>query len=199
MQTTPLGAGRILRGKLLSVAGSLALILFATLPGYGVLVYARPALVQQISDVLICLVLTALFALAVSAAVGSLFRRTAPATVAAYALLLAICGGPLLVWLGRDTTFGHQVVENALMISPLAAAMTVMQTPGFAHYRLVPGTWWVTATATLLCLLVLRVRVWRLTRTLALVVTFATCPFLSPSACALEPDFARAQGSGHRP
>src|SRR5205807_4722433 len=112
----------------------------------------------------LCLVLTGLFAVVLSAAVGSLFARTASATVTAYALLLAICAGPLLFWLGRDTTFGHHAVERALTASPLAAAMTVMETPGFERYRLVPASWWLIGAATLVCMIALRFRVWQLTR-----------------------------------
>jgi ABC-type transport system involved in multi-copper enzyme maturation permease subunit len=164
LQMTPLSPGRILRGKLLSVAGTLALVLLATLPGYAVMVYARPSLTQQVVYVVICLSLAGLFALVLSAAVGSLFRRTAPATVASYALLLGLCAGPLLFWLGRDTTFGHPLVERVLRVSPLAAAMAVMEVPGFAQYHLLPACWWLVGGATLACLVGLRAQVWRLTR-----------------------------------
>lgn len=164
LQMTPLSPGRILRGKLLSVTTTLALVLLATLPGYAVMVYARPSLTQQVIYVVICLALTGLFALMLSAAIGSLFRRTAPATVASYALLLGLCAGPLVFWLGRDTIFGHSLVERVLRISPLAAALTVMEVPGFASYRLLPACWWLVGGATLACLVALRVRVWQLTQ-----------------------------------
>jgi ABC-type transport system involved in multi-copper enzyme maturation permease subunit len=164
LQMTPLSPGRILRGKLFSVTGTLALVLLATLPGYAVMVYAQPSLAQQVGYVVVCLSLTGLFALVLSAAVGSLFRRTAPATIASYALLLSFCAGPLLFWLGRDTTFGHGFVERVLRISPLAAALAVMEVPGFASYRLLPICWLLVGGAALVCLAVLRVRVWQLTR-----------------------------------
>src|SRR5262249_14287648 len=61
LQMTPLSAGRILTGKLLSAVWPLALILLATLPGYAVLIYARPALAQQVLSVQLSLMLTALF------------------------------------------------------------------------------------------------------------------------------------------
>jgi ABC-type transport system involved in multi-copper enzyme maturation permease subunit len=164
LQMTPLSAGQILRGKLLSVAGTLVLILLATLPGYAVMIYAQPSLAQQVVYVMICLLLTSIFALLLSAAVSSMFRRTAPATVTSYALLLALCGGPLLIWLGRESTFGHYFVEDVLRFNPLAAAMSVMEVPGFKQYHLLPGCWWYVGGATVLCLIVLRVQVWRLTR-----------------------------------
>ena len=164
LQMTPLSSGRILRGKLFSVTGTLALVLLATLPGYAVMVYAQPSLAQQVVYVVACLSLTGLFALVLSAAVGSLFRRTAPATVASYALLLGLCAGPLLFWLGRDTTFGHGFLERVLRISPLAAALAAMEVPGFTSYRLLPACWWLVGSATLVCLIALRVRVWQLTR-----------------------------------
>jgi hypothetical protein len=110
------------------------------------------------------LALAGLFALMLSAAVGSLFRRTAAATATAYALLLVICAGPLLFWLGRDGTFGHRLVEQALTASPLAAALTLMDAPGFRQYHLVPASWWLLGAATLGCFVMLRLRVWQLTR-----------------------------------
>jgi ABC-type transport system involved in multi-copper enzyme maturation permease subunit len=164
LRMTPLSPDRILRGKLLSVASTLALILVATTPGYAVLAYAQPSLTGQFLRVFFSLALTGLFALSLSAAVGSLFSRTASATVAAYAVLLTVCAGPLLVWLGRDATFGHALVERVLTISPVAAALCVMEAPGFSQYQLVPVSWWLTGVATVVCLVVLRVRVWQLTR-----------------------------------
>lgn len=164
LQMTPLSTWQIVIGKLLSVVWTLALILVATLPGYAVMIFIKPSLSQQISYVLFSLVLTALLALILSAAVSSLFRRTAPATVTAYTLLLVICSGPMLFWLGRDTTFGHRTVETMLMLNPLAAALTVMEAPGFAQYHVVPVSWWITGCASLACLAVLCFQTWRLTR-----------------------------------
>lgn len=164
LQMTPLSTRRILTGKLLSVAGTLLLMLLATLPGYGMLIYVRPDLGQQIVSVQLTLLLAGLFALLLSAAVGSLFRRTALATATAYAVLLAVCVGPFLVWLGRETTFGPRLVERALTVSPLAAALAVMSVPSFRDYRLVPAGWWLVGAATLACFVLLRVRVWQMTR-----------------------------------
>lgn len=164
LQMTPLSANRILIGKLLSVAWTMILILLATLPGYAVMVYAQPSLLQQVGYVLFSLFLTGLLAMMASAAVGSLFRRTAPATATSYALLLALCVGPLLVWLGRESVFGHRLVERILTLSPLAAAMSAMDVPGFRQYHLVPASWWLVGFVTLACLVFLRFRVWQLTR-----------------------------------
>ena len=113
---------------------------------------------------LICLGLTAVFALMLSAAAGSFFRRTAPSTTAAYALLVGLCAGTMLVWLGRDAPFGHSVVEAVLTFNPLATALTVIETPGFTQYRLLPGNWWFLAYGSIFCLVVLVLQTWRLTR-----------------------------------
>jgi hypothetical protein len=99
-----------------------------------------------------------------SAATSSFFRRTAPATVTAYSILIGLYGGTFLVWLGRDAPFGQAVVRAALALNPLAAALTILEVPGFARYDLVPIAWWWTLGATALCLLVLVARIWRLTR-----------------------------------
>jgi ABC-type transport system involved in multi-copper enzyme maturation permease subunit len=164
LRMTPLSAGCILRGKLLSVIWPLVLILLATLPGYGVMIWIKPLLTHQISYVIVCLVLAAVFSLIFSATVSSFFRRTAPATITSYGLLLAFYGGTLLFWLGRGAPFGPSLVEAALIANPLAAALTILKVPGFEPYRLVPATWWILSTATVACLAVLGVQTWRLTR-----------------------------------
>lgn len=164
MKMTPLSANRILRGKLLSVVLTLLLILLATLPGYVVILFIDPGRHEQVRDVLICLLLTAVFALILSATCSSLFRKTTIATVVSYAALVTICVGTMLVWLARNAPFGHRTVEAVLSINPMAAALNVIGTPGFEDYRLLPWNWWVTGGATAILFGVLLARVWRLTR-----------------------------------
>ena len=162
LQTTPLSTGKILRGKLLSAFWPLVLILFATLPGYAVMIFIEPSLTQQISYVLFTLLLTALFALVLSVAVSSLSQRTAVATLTSYTLLLACWAGTLLVWLGRDT-FDTETVESVLKFNSAAAALSMMGAPGF-DYQLVPANWRLIGAASVACLCVLYVQTWRLTR-----------------------------------
>ena len=164
LQMTSMSVLRILWGKLLSVLLTLLLVLCATLPGYVVMVYIEPGLRLQVERVVICLAATAGFAMLLSAAIGSLFRRTAPATAASYAALLAVCGAPLLVWLGRDAPFGHDTVERALLINPVAAALSVIRLSGFRDYQLIPGNWWFLGIGSAVCLLVLVVQTRRISR-----------------------------------
>lgn len=164
LQSTPLRPGAILRGKLLSAVWPLLLVLGATLPGYVVMVAIQPELARQVVRVLVCLGLTAVFAVLLGAAVSSLFRRTAVATTVAYVALLAVCAGPLLVWLGRDAPFGHGTVEAALTVDPLAAALNASGNAGFTRYDLLPANWWVLGGAGLTLLAFLYYRTWRLTR-----------------------------------
>jgi ABC-type transport system involved in multi-copper enzyme maturation permease subunit len=164
LQLTPLSVGTILRGKLLSVAWPLFLVLCATLPGYAVLIVLQPALAGQVLRVLGCLGLSAVFAVLLGAAVSSLFRHTATATTVAYLGLLVVCVGPLLIWLGRDAPFGHRTVETVLMINPLAAALQASNNPGFAQYHLLPANWWLLAGACLVLLSFLFFRTWQLTQ-----------------------------------
>ncbi len=164
LRTTPLSTGRILRGKLLSVVWTLMLILLATLPGYVVMVWIKPAMEPQVRRVLICLLSTAGFALLLSAAVGSLFRRTAAATTAAYCALISIFAGTLLFWLGRDAPFGRSTVEAALTLNPLAAALAVVKAPGFESYDLIPGNWWAMGIMSAVSAFILIGQTWRLTR-----------------------------------
>ncbi|MDA0969065.1 MAG: ABC transporter permease subunit, partial [Planctomycetota bacterium] len=118
LRMTRLSGWQLAVGKLMSVAWTLLLVLLATLPGYIVMIAIKPVMWLQVSLVIVCLLLTTLVTLAVSAAVGSLFARTTTSTVSAYVVLLAMFFGPLLVWLGRDAPFGYEVVQAALAITP---------------------------------------------------------------------------------
>jgi len=163
---TPLSVYRILLGKLMSVVLTLALVMCATLPGYVVMVYIEPGLRFQVQRVVICLAATAGFAMLLSAAAGSLFRRTAPATATAYAALLSVCAVPLLIWMGRNAPFGHDTVETALSINPIAAALSVIRTPGFQEYNLLPANWWFLGISSFVSLLVLIAQTRRISRPL---------------------------------
>ncbi|MCA9009739.1 MAG: ABC transporter permease, partial [Planctomycetaceae bacterium] len=164
LRTTPLSIISIVWGKLLSVIFPLMLILCATLPGYIVMVYIEPGMALQVQRVVICLLVTALFALLLSAAAGSLFTRTAAATAAAYGVLLSICALPLLVWMGRDAPFGHSTVETVLKINPVAAALSVIRMPGFENYKLIPANWWFMGICSVLSVLVLIGQTYRISR-----------------------------------
>jgi hypothetical protein len=126
-----------------------------------VLMTVTPTLFAQVERVVICLVLTAAFCVLLSAAISTLFRSTATATTASYLMLLAICGLPLLVWLGRDAPFGHATVRAFLAVNPVAAALEASEMPGFTHpgYDLLPHTWWIIGTTCAVLLLFLGGRV----------------------------------------
>jgi ABC-type transport system involved in multi-copper enzyme maturation permease subunit len=181
LRMTPLSPGAILRAKLLSAAWPLLLILCATLPGYVVMMTLEPAMIHQVQRVVACLVLTAVFAVLLSASASALFHSTAQATAASYLLLLALCVGPLLVWLGREAPFGHSTVEAVLTIDPVAAALqasAVADKPAgeqkgtedqvdktwFGRYELLPANWWIIGSACVVLLLFLTLRVRQLCR-----------------------------------
>jgi ABC-type transport system involved in multi-copper enzyme maturation permease subunit len=164
LRMTPLSPASIVFGKLLSVAWPLLLLLAATLPGYVVIMTVDPTLAPRVGRVVICLALTALFAVLLSAAVSSLCRVTAAASTVAYLALLAVCVGPLLVWIAREAPFGHPTVEAALKINPVAAALQAAATPGFAGYELLPANWWIVGSACVALLGLLAFRTWQLSR-----------------------------------
>lgn len=164
LRTTPLSAGSIVRGKLLSVGWTMLLMLGATLPGYVVMMYIQPTLWLQVVRALVCLVLAGLLALVLSAAVGSWFRRTAAATTAAYVTVMLVFVGTMLVWMARDAPFGHGTVETVLKTNSMAAALSVFNVPGFQTYQLTPANWWITGVAVVGLVAMLRLRVWRMTR-----------------------------------
>ena len=164
LRMTPLSALKIVRGKLLSVVLTLGLVLMATLPGYLMMILIQPAMWLQVNLVLVCLVWTAIYALAVSAAVGSLFRSTAVSTSVTYVVVISLFLVPILVWLGRDAPFGHDSVQAALLINPVGAALSVIEAPGFEVYNLLPAAWWIAGIVSAIMFIVLGVQVWRLTR-----------------------------------
>lgn len=164
LRMTPLSAGAVLRGKLASAVWPLLLLLGATLPGYIVMMTIEPGQAYRVARVLACLALTGVFAVLVSACASTLFRSTAAALAVSYAVLLAVCVGTLLVWLGRGAPFGHATVQAALRINPVAAALQASGLPGFAGYDLVPATWWIAGGACALLLALLGLRTWQLGR-----------------------------------
>jgi hypothetical protein len=157
-------ASRIVTGKILSVIWTMSLVLCATLPGYLVMGWIVPEKWNQIYQVMICLVWAAVFSVFVSAAVSSLFRKTAAATVVAYAILASICLGTFFFWIFRDAPFGHELVESILSVNPIAAAMQVIETPGFQSYDLVQVNWWIMGTGSVVSLLILVIQTIRLFR-----------------------------------
>lgn len=164
LQATPMSGLRIATGKLASVVWTMLLVLAATLPGYGLLVVIKPDVTNQVSLAMVCVLLAVASTIALSAAIGSFMARTATATVTAYVVVMALYLGPLLVWAFREDPFGHRFVESALTVTPLAAALGVIETAGFESYVLIPVSWWIAAAVCLVSLAAFGMRIWRLLR-----------------------------------
>ena len=164
LRMTPLSPLKILRGKVFSVLWTLALVLLATLPGYSMLMMISPRMQVQVSVVMSCLTWTIIYAVAVGAAVGSFFRTTAISTAVTYVVVTAVFLFPFLIWLGRDSPFGHSTVETALLANPIPAALRMMETPGFSQFDLIPATFWVAGIVSTIMFSILGMRVWQLTR-----------------------------------
>jgi ABC-type polysaccharide/polyol phosphate export permease len=140
------------------------ILLLATLPGYIVMGYIVPVMVGQVNNVLISLLFVALFVVSTSACVSGFARSAAVATITSYTILIAFFAGTLMIWMARGKPFGPIFVERALMLNPAAAALAEIQAPGFENYQLTPWSWWVSGTISVLCLLVLAIRTWLLSR-----------------------------------
>jgi hypothetical protein len=69
-----------------------------------------------------------------------------------------------LIWLGRDAPFGHDTVEAALTLNPVAAALSVIRMPGFQDYELIPGNWWFLGVASIGSFGVLLLQTYRISR-----------------------------------
>ena len=143
LQMTPLSAVSIVWGKLQSVLITLGMILFATLPSYVVMYYIEYVEKSAVPAVLITLLLMTAVALLLSAAISSLVKKTAVATTVSYTVLMILCAGTMLIWLGEDAPFSHRTVELVLRFNPLAAALSLLNAPGFIGYRLLPANWYI--------------------------------------------------------
>ena len=162
LRVTPLSAGKILRGKLFSVLLTLMLVLCASLPGYAIMMAIKPNLQQQVIQVLICLMLSAVLSLMISATVSAFFRTTAAATTVSYGILITLFVGTLIIWANMNAPFGHNFVEQVLSINPMAGALNAIQAEGFESFNLVPRTWWISGGACVVLLIILQLRIWHL-------------------------------------
>ncbi len=164
LRMTPLSAVRIVFGKMMSVVWTMAIILLATLPGYLVMMWIQPSIAPQVQRVVISLVIATLLVVSISSMISAFWSNAAAATATSYSVLLMLFVGTLLVWLARGKPFGHSVVERVLMINPAAAALAEIRTPGFEEYNLTPMCWWIGGVISGICVLVLAVRTWQLTK-----------------------------------
>ena len=164
LRAAPISPIRVLVGKLMSTIWTLLLTLLATLPGYLVMGFIQPAMTGQVGNVLISLVIAVFMVTTMSACISAFCRSTAVATATSYAVLLTLFAGTLLIWVARGKPFGPLLVERALMLNPAAGALSEMKTPGFEQYSLTPWSWYLGAGISFLCLIILTLRIWRLTR-----------------------------------
>lgn len=164
LQMTPLSTFTIVSGKLMSAAWTVLLILLATLPGYVVMILIKPDILDQVLHVLYVLALMAVLAVMLSAAISSLLSSTAAATATSYAVLVALCVGPVLVWLGENAPFSRAVVERVLPWSPLATGLAMIEAPGFESYHLWPISGYILGGMSVASLIVLMIQTWRLSK-----------------------------------
>jgi hypothetical protein len=163
LRVTPVSPLKVVSGKLMSVVWTMLLVLLATLPGYAVMSVIQPSMSNQVVNVLFSLLWAAAMVVAISACVSSFCRSTAVATATSYGLLLAIFVGTLLVWLAQGKPFGPMFVERVLMFNPAATALSEVRAAGFEQYSLAPVSWWVAGSVSSVCIVVLAVRLWKMT------------------------------------
>jgi hypothetical protein len=164
IQATPLSTFTIVKGKLTSAVLTLMLMLMATIPSYAALYLIDDSLLTQIANTLMSLVLTAIMSLLLTAAISSLVSKTATATAISYTVLVGIFLMPMLIWLGLDAPFTRATVEKALVISPLAGALKLIEMPQFVDYALIPLNWYILAAISVISFFVLVIRTWQLSR-----------------------------------
>jgi len=164
LRATPLSGWRIASGKLASVLWTMLLVLAATLPGYLMMTTIKPTMWNQVVLALVSVLFAVAMTLALSATIGAFHSRTASATVTVYVVLMLVFLGPLVIWAFRGDPFGESFVARSLLLTPLGAALSAIEMPGFKNYVLVPDAWWVAGTICVAALIVYAVQVWRLLR-----------------------------------
>jgi ABC-type polysaccharide/polyol phosphate export permease len=128
------------------------------------MMWIQPSIAPQVQRVVISLVVATLLVVSISSMISAFWSNAAAATATSYSVLLMLFVGTLLVWLARGKPFGHAVVERVLMVNPAAAALAEIRTPGFEEYNLTPMCWWIGGVISSICVLVLAVRTWQLTK-----------------------------------
>ncbi|GIW99193.1 MAG: hypothetical protein KatS3mg111_2526 [Pirellulaceae bacterium] len=164
LRATPISPWRVLSGKVMSVVWTMMLVLLATLPGYAVMSFIQPTLSGQVENVIISLLVAMSMVVSISACISGFMRSAATATATAYAVVLSLFAGTMVIWLARGRPFGVTLVERILLFNPAAAALSEMGTPGFEQYRLTPTAWWVGLSISGGCLVILGWRLRQLTR-----------------------------------
>lgn len=164
LQATPLSTFTIVKGKLTSAALTMVMMLMATMPAYATLYLIDDTLLTQITNTLMSLLLTAVMSLLLTAAISSMVSKTATATAVSYTLLVSLFLLPMLVWLGKDAPFTQETVEKALVISPLAGALKLIEMPQFMDYNIIPLNWYILGAISVISFCVLVVRTWQLSR-----------------------------------
>ena len=164
LRVAPVSPLRILSGKVMSAVWTMLLVLLATLPGYAVMSLIQPAMSGQVGNVILSLLVAVAMVVWSPAFISAFAKITAVATASSYGVLLMLFAGTLLIWLARGKPFGPIFVERVLMWNPAAAALSEMKTPGFEIYNLTPTSWWLGIAASVACLCILAIRIWRLSR-----------------------------------
>jgi ABC-2 type transport system permease protein len=127
---TPLRPAAILWGKLLAALSYVFLLIFAAVPLFSVVLLFGGVAPHDMLNAVVLLYVTALTFGTVGLCCSALMRRTAGATILAYALLLLIIGGSLFAPLLWSSMYGQQAPPWLQYLNPIAAlASIVFSTP----------------------------------------------------------------------
>jgi len=124
LRTTRMSSWRIVSGKFQAAIIPMGLLILATFPSFGVLLYVEStwpmllAILRVIQVVLVTMIFTGVAGMFFS----SLFLKTSAATAWTYALIIGMGLLTLLVLLGQDR-FSAEFVTNVLMLNPVAASL----------------------------------------------------------------------------
>ena len=124
LRTTRMSSWRIVSGKFQAAVIPMGLLILATFPSFGVLLYVESTwpMLLNILRVMQVVLITMLFTGVAGMFFSSLFLKTSAATAWTYALIIGLGLLTLLVLLGQDR-FSADFVTKVLMLNPVAAAL----------------------------------------------------------------------------
>ena len=123
--TTPLRPSSILWGKLLSALAYVFLLLLASIPMASlVFVYGGVTLADMVKA-LVILVATAITLGVIGITLSAWLKRTVPATVVSYLLVLLLLIGPFLIWILAGVLRNRMPPSWILIPNPVSALFSV--------------------------------------------------------------------------
>jgi ABC-type transport system involved in multi-copper enzyme maturation permease subunit len=125
---TPLQPGQMLSGKLVGALSYLLLLIIASIPVFSTVLMFGGVDLRTLIWIILLLSSAALFFGTIGLCCSALCKRTTSATIASYAVVVLLCGVPLLIatiWPQFSNPMGQSPPPWLLYLNPLSAIVAV--------------------------------------------------------------------------